>query len=101
MAYVVDWCTVGPGGAGYFWGSHGCTNGNHTDNPHIHACTLRDFDDNGEPVGEVHVCSEIDDRTGMVRWNGEGDFDYHYDPGWWQGGSLDDRTPTAIFTEET
>lgn len=86
MAVIgLEWCSVGPGGSGYFWGSHGCTLGDHSEDPHIHACLNHEFDDNGTIV-ETNICCQIDDRTGMTRWNDEGEFDFDYGLGWWQGG---------------
>lgn len=96
------WCSVGEGGSGYFWGSHGCTIGNHVEDPHIHECeSPESWDDDGNPVGSL-ICSRIDDRTGMVAWSDDPDnFDYDYGLGWWQGGTVDDREGTAVFVELT
>jgi hypothetical protein len=79
------WCSVGPDGTGYFWGSHGCTIGNHTEDPHIHECEHPEsYDEDGRPVGS-ELCMKIDDRTGMTATYDDPDnFDFDYGKGWWQ-----------------
>lgn len=65
----MEWCRVGPEGQGFFWGSHGCTLGDHAGrDPHVHECQNAEFDDDGEIVAVV-PCVQYDDRTDQVRWH--------------------------------
>lgn len=85
----MDWCCVGEGGIGYFWGSHGCFLGDHssTGDPHIHRCASGCFDQDGKYLG-FDWCLEIDDRTSHCRrlldngqWSNWDDLIWQ---GWWQ-----------------
>lgn len=74
----MEWCSVGPDGQGYFWGSHGCTLG---DKPHtIHVCQIARHDANGAVIA-VDTCCEHD---GGNRWRFNGGKWHEYGEGWWQ-----------------